>query len=225
MSGTNSSAYRSERSYHQASSSSTTNPYMEKSRGLFAEDFGSFMCPKDALGFPSEFTTVYCTLYFFSLNTCLCSQIRIFFPQLFSLCLYTLAGQFQYMTNVINAYDTDLLVVTWTSIITSRPHETFHSCGMSLCKFLVCVCEGVFSQPGVCKSMRTSIVGPLYKGIWGANWGWEIVAHGQSCDFIVGEWLKWRSLAEMSAVRWHWYMDMKCSLGFIKFPHVTGEVY
>lgn len=27
---------------------------MEKSRGLFAEDFGSFMCPKDALGFPSR---------------------------------------------------------------------------------------------------------------------------------------------------------------------------
>ncbi|KAL0158235.1 hypothetical protein M9458_046311, partial [Cirrhinus mrigala] len=55
MSGTNSSAYRSERSFHQTSSSSSsstsTNPYMEKSRGLFAEDFGSFMCPKDALGF------------------------------------------------------------------------------------------------------------------------------------------------------------------------------
>ncbi|XP_051518055.1 heat shock protein beta-7-like [Myxocyprinus asiaticus] len=57
MSVTNSSAYRSERSYHQTSStssSSSTNPYMEKSRGLFAEDFGSFMCPNDALGFPNR---------------------------------------------------------------------------------------------------------------------------------------------------------------------------
>ncbi|XP_062316004.1 heat shock protein beta-7 isoform X2 [Osmerus eperlanus] len=57
MSGTNSSAYRSERSFHQtsSSSSSSTNPYMEKSRGLFAEDFGSFMRPgNDALGFPSR---------------------------------------------------------------------------------------------------------------------------------------------------------------------------
>ncbi|KAL1249994.1 hypothetical protein QQF64_020999 [Cirrhinus molitorella] len=62
MSGTNSSAYRSERSFHQTSSSSSsstsTNPYMEKSRGLFAEDFGSFMCPKDALGFPNRTGTV-----------------------------------------------------------------------------------------------------------------------------------------------------------------------
>ncbi|KAK7128886.1 hypothetical protein R3I94_017193 [Phoxinus phoxinus] len=63
MSATNSSAYRSERSYHQKSSSSSssstsTNPYMEKSRGLFAEDFGSFMCPKDALGFPNRTGTV-----------------------------------------------------------------------------------------------------------------------------------------------------------------------
>ncbi|KAM6976729.1 heat shock protein beta-7 [Aplochiton taeniatus] len=50
MSGTNS-AYRSERSFHQTSS--TVDPYMEKSRGLFAEDFGSFMRPgSDALGFP-----------------------------------------------------------------------------------------------------------------------------------------------------------------------------
>ncbi|XP_075946689.1 heat shock protein beta-7 isoform X4 [Anarhichas minor] len=54
MSGTNSSAYRSERSFHQTSSSSSGNPYMEKSRGLFAEDFGSFMRPgSDALGFSS----------------------------------------------------------------------------------------------------------------------------------------------------------------------------
>uniref|UniRef100_UPI003AAB0561 heat shock protein beta-7 isoform X2 n=1 Tax=Centroberyx gerrardi TaxID=166262 RepID=UPI003AAB0561 len=55
MSLTNSSAYRSERSFHQTSSSSSSssgNPYMEKSRGLFAEDFGSFMRPgSDALGF------------------------------------------------------------------------------------------------------------------------------------------------------------------------------
>lgn len=63
MSVTNSSAYRSERSFHQTSSSSTssstssssTNPHMEKSRGLFAEDFGSFMRPgSDALGFSSK---------------------------------------------------------------------------------------------------------------------------------------------------------------------------
>ncbi|KAL6120004.1 hspb7 [Pungitius sinensis] len=54
MSGTNSSAYRSERSFHQTSSSSSGNPYMEKSRGLFAEDFGSFMRPgSEALGFPT----------------------------------------------------------------------------------------------------------------------------------------------------------------------------
>lgn len=56
MSATNSSAYRSERSFHQTSSSSSSgNPYMEKSRGLFAEDFGSFMRPgSDALGFSSK---------------------------------------------------------------------------------------------------------------------------------------------------------------------------
>ncbi|XP_030625817.1 heat shock protein beta-7 isoform X5 [Chanos chanos] len=57
MSIPNSSAYRSERSFHQtssSSSSSSTNPYMEKSRGLFAEDFGSFMHSKDALGFPGR---------------------------------------------------------------------------------------------------------------------------------------------------------------------------
>ncbi|XP_061910517.1 heat shock protein beta-7 [Entelurus aequoreus] len=54
MSVTNSSAYRSERSFHQTSSSSTSNPYMEKSHGMFAEDFGSFMRPGgDALGFSS----------------------------------------------------------------------------------------------------------------------------------------------------------------------------
>ncbi|XP_029575178.1 heat shock protein beta-7 [Salmo trutta] len=53
MSVTNSSAYRSERSFQQTSSSN--NPYMEKSRGLFAEDFGSFMHPEtDVLGFPSR---------------------------------------------------------------------------------------------------------------------------------------------------------------------------
>lgn len=57
MSVTNSSAYRSERSFHQTSSSTTSsgNPYMEKSRGLFAEDFGSFMRPgSDSLGFSSK---------------------------------------------------------------------------------------------------------------------------------------------------------------------------
>ncbi|XP_035237025.1 heat shock protein beta-7 [Anguilla anguilla] len=55
MSGTNSSAYRSERSFHQASSSSSSSsskPYMEKSRGMFAEDFGSFMRPPPARGRP-----------------------------------------------------------------------------------------------------------------------------------------------------------------------------
>ncbi|KAG9353136.1 hypothetical protein JZ751_017712 [Albula glossodonta] len=58
MSLNNSSAYRSERSFHQTSSSSsstssTTSPYMEKSRGLFVQDFGSFMRPPhdNALGF------------------------------------------------------------------------------------------------------------------------------------------------------------------------------
>lgn len=60
MSVNNSSAYRSERSFHQTSSSSSTssssaNPHMEKSRGLFADDFGSFMRPgSDALGFSSK---------------------------------------------------------------------------------------------------------------------------------------------------------------------------
>ncbi|XP_013865855.1 heat shock protein beta-7 [Austrofundulus limnaeus] len=56
MSVTNSSAYRSERSFHQTSSStsSSCNPYMEKSRGLFAEDFDSFMRPGgNTLGFSS----------------------------------------------------------------------------------------------------------------------------------------------------------------------------
>ncbi|XP_038863575.1 heat shock protein beta-7-like isoform X3 [Salvelinus namaycush] len=53
MSVTNSSVYRSECSFQQTSSSS--NPYMEKSRGLFAEDFGSFMHPEtDVLGFPRK---------------------------------------------------------------------------------------------------------------------------------------------------------------------------
>ncbi|KAI1892638.1 hypothetical protein AGOR_G00135630 [Albula goreensis] len=59
MSGTNSSAYRSEHSFHQSSSSSSSSsststiPYMEKSRGMFVEDFDSFMCPshEDTLGF------------------------------------------------------------------------------------------------------------------------------------------------------------------------------
>lgn len=57
MSVTNSSAYRSERSFHQTSSSSSSsgNSHMEKSRGLFAEDFGPFMRPgSDALGFASK---------------------------------------------------------------------------------------------------------------------------------------------------------------------------
>ncbi|XP_076022925.1 heat shock protein beta-7 [Genypterus blacodes] len=58
MSAKNSSAYRSERTFHQTSSStsssSSSNPHMEKSRGLFVEDFGSFMRPgSDALGFSS----------------------------------------------------------------------------------------------------------------------------------------------------------------------------
>ncbi|TKS77188.1 Heat shock protein beta-7 [Collichthys lucidus] len=50
MSVTNSSAYRSERSFHQTSSSSSSsgNPYMDKSRTM---DFGSFMRPEsNALG-------------------------------------------------------------------------------------------------------------------------------------------------------------------------------
>ncbi|KAJ8258851.1 hypothetical protein COCON_G00178630 [Conger conger] len=58
MSLNNSSGYRSERSFQQTSSSSsssstTTGPSMEKSRGLFAEDFGSFMRPArdNAIGF------------------------------------------------------------------------------------------------------------------------------------------------------------------------------
>ncbi|XP_077595124.1 heat shock protein beta-7 [Stigmatopora nigra] len=53
MSASNSSAYRSERSFHQtSSSSSSSNPYMEKSHGMFSEDFGPFMRPaSDSLGF------------------------------------------------------------------------------------------------------------------------------------------------------------------------------
>lgn len=61
MSVTNSSAYRSERSFHQTSSSSSSsgNPYMEKSRGLFTEDFGSFMRPgSETLGFSSKLELV-----------------------------------------------------------------------------------------------------------------------------------------------------------------------
>ncbi|KAG5281944.1 hypothetical protein AALO_G00050510 [Alosa alosa] len=58
MSVNNSSAYRSERSFHQTSSSSSSsssaNPYMEKGRGMFTNDFGSFMRPhEDDLGFSS----------------------------------------------------------------------------------------------------------------------------------------------------------------------------
>lgn len=54
MSVPNASAYRSGRSFHQTSSSSSSSgsPYMEKNRGLFAEDFGSFMRPgTDAMDF------------------------------------------------------------------------------------------------------------------------------------------------------------------------------
>ncbi|KAL1021107.1 hypothetical protein UPYG_G00008900 [Umbra pygmaea] len=57
MSVTNSSAYRSEHSFKQISSSASAsnNPYMEKSRGLFAEDFGSFMRPgTGVLGFSNR---------------------------------------------------------------------------------------------------------------------------------------------------------------------------
>ncbi|XP_072305566.1 heat shock protein beta-7 [Eucyclogobius newberryi] len=45
MSVGNSSVYRSERSFHQTSSSAPGGPGMEKNRGLFTEDFGSFMRP------------------------------------------------------------------------------------------------------------------------------------------------------------------------------------
>ncbi|KAJ8401285.1 hypothetical protein AAFF_G00385160 [Aldrovandia affinis] len=55
MSLTNSSACRSERSFHQtsSSSSSSSSSTMEKSRGPFAKDLGSFMRPPrdNALGF------------------------------------------------------------------------------------------------------------------------------------------------------------------------------
>ncbi|XP_057713808.1 heat shock protein beta-7 [Corythoichthys intestinalis] len=52
MSASNSSAYRSERSFHQtSSSSSSSNPYMEKSHGMFSEDFGPFMRPGSDSGF------------------------------------------------------------------------------------------------------------------------------------------------------------------------------
>ncbi|XP_019746522.1 heat shock protein beta-7 isoform X1 [Hippocampus comes] len=55
MSASNSSAYRSERSFHQtSSSSSSSNPYMEKSHGMFSEDFSPFMrSGGDTLGFSS----------------------------------------------------------------------------------------------------------------------------------------------------------------------------
>ncbi|XP_061525564.1 heat shock protein beta-7 isoform X2 [Phycodurus eques] len=53
MSASNSSAYRSERSFHQtSSSSSSSNPYVEKSHGMFSEDFGPFVRPGgNTLGF------------------------------------------------------------------------------------------------------------------------------------------------------------------------------
>ncbi|XP_006642062.1 heat shock protein beta-7 [Lepisosteus oculatus] len=60
MSLKNSSAFRSERSFHQTSSSSSSSsssacgdPYMEKTRGIFGEDFGSFLRPQ---GEPLAFT-------------------------------------------------------------------------------------------------------------------------------------------------------------------------
>ncbi|KAJ8257713.1 hypothetical protein GJAV_G00188890 [Gymnothorax javanicus] len=83
MSGTNTSAFRSERSFHQtstsssSSSSSSTNPYMEKSRGMFAEEFGSFMRPplENTLGFsgrsgtPGNIRTIGDT-YQFTVDVC-----------------------------------------------------------------------------------------------------------------------------------------------------------
>uniref|UniRef100_A0A8D0GAK0 Heat shock protein family B (small) member 7 n=1 Tax=Sphenodon punctatus TaxID=8508 RepID=A0A8D0GAK0_SPHPU len=51
MSSKSSSAFRKERSYHQTSSSSSSSPAlnqdqsMEKSRGIFGEDFGNFLRP------------------------------------------------------------------------------------------------------------------------------------------------------------------------------------
>ncbi|KAK1159505.1 heat shock protein beta-7-like [Acipenser oxyrinchus oxyrinchus] len=58
MSIKNSSAFRSERSFHQSSSSSSSSssscsdPQMEKSRGILGDDFGSFLRTRDEpLGF------------------------------------------------------------------------------------------------------------------------------------------------------------------------------
>uniref|UniRef100_A0A8D0G6C9 Heat shock protein family B (small) member 7 n=1 Tax=Sphenodon punctatus TaxID=8508 RepID=A0A8D0G6C9_SPHPU len=58
MSSKSSSAFRKERSYHQTSSSSSSSPAlnqdqsMEKSRGIFGEDFGNFLRPRnEPLGF------------------------------------------------------------------------------------------------------------------------------------------------------------------------------
>ncbi|KAF6721609.1 Heat shock protein beta-7 [Oryzias melastigma] len=56
MSVSNSTAFRSERSFHQTSSSSSSSgqPYMENSRGMFPEGFGSFLRPgSDTLDFSS----------------------------------------------------------------------------------------------------------------------------------------------------------------------------
>uniref|UniRef100_A0A8D0G335 Heat shock protein family B (small) member 7 n=1 Tax=Sphenodon punctatus TaxID=8508 RepID=A0A8D0G335_SPHPU len=58
MSSKSSSAFRKERSYHQTSSSSSSSPAlnqdqsMEKSRGIFGEDFGNFLRPLSPLTLP-----------------------------------------------------------------------------------------------------------------------------------------------------------------------------
>uniref|UniRef100_A0A8D0GAL0 Heat shock protein family B (small) member 7 n=1 Tax=Sphenodon punctatus TaxID=8508 RepID=A0A8D0GAL0_SPHPU len=61
MSSKSSSAFRKERSYHQTSSSSSSSPAlnqdqsMEKSRGIFGEDFGNFLRPRnEPLGFTEQ---------------------------------------------------------------------------------------------------------------------------------------------------------------------------
>ncbi|KAK6472374.1 heat shock protein beta-7-like [Huso huso] len=61
MSIKNSSAFRSERSFHQSSSSSSSSssscsdPHMEKSRGILGDDFGSFLRTRDEpLGFAGK---------------------------------------------------------------------------------------------------------------------------------------------------------------------------
>ncbi|XP_005996349.1 heat shock protein beta-7 [Latimeria chalumnae] len=55
MSLKSSTAFRSERSFHQSSSSSSTPPrdqYMEKARGMFTDDFGNFRRPRtEPMGF------------------------------------------------------------------------------------------------------------------------------------------------------------------------------